>query len=220
MNISDVYIDYPELMTAEEKEEMNFHPDDGEIPSIPRWFLNLVLSLPPPDDVFDDKVKFEQRGPALGLTKSQIQELQNIYSDPRLLSAQKRILFDELRSHMLRQLISCSGCKTVPDLIDILKKESESGIPSPVPDWYEFSKTSHGPRKTGYDKCDNRGCYVTEDVDRKILRCSACQLAHFCSKECQKEDWNARHKKMCKRAKRERLQTAKAGDVLSMFNNI
>ena len=45
------------------------------------------------------------------------------------------MLFQSLRDQMLRQLISCDGAKSMDDLVDILQKEMESGIPAPVPDW-------------------------------------------------------------------------------------
>ena len=43
---------------------------------------------------------------------------------------QQRMLFQSLRDQMLRQLISCDGAKCMADLVDILQKEMESGIPS------------------------------------------------------------------------------------------
>lgn len=35
----------------------------------------------------------------------------------------------------------------------------------------------------------------------KLLRCSGCQLVHYCSKECQKLDWKKGHRGTCKALK-------------------
>ena len=51
----------------------------------------------------------------------------------------QRMLFDSLRNEMLRQLISCNGAKSVDDLVDILQKEMETGVPSSVPNWYHYN---------------------------------------------------------------------------------
>ena len=34
--------------------------------------------------------------------------------------------------------------KSVDDLVDILQKEMESGVPSPVPKWYHYSTVTRG----------------------------------------------------------------------------
>ena len=36
-----------------------------------------------------------------------------------------------------------------------------------------------------------------KDVPTGLMKCKGCNIAHYCSKECQKENWKA-HKKMCK----------------------
>jgi hypothetical protein len=36
-----------------------------------------------------------------------------------------------------------------------------------------------------------------KDVPSGLLKCKGCNIAHYCSKECQRENWKA-HKKMCK----------------------
>jgi hypothetical protein len=225
MNISDLYYEFENLMTPKELEEMNFSSyDDGEMEPTPTWFSDKMSHLVPPDDWDEDKVKFLRRKPALGLTKTEIQDLKEHVQDPRrmILPVQKRVFFDSLRHTMLRQLIPCSGCQTVEELVEILEGERASGVPSPIPDWYVFSPVSHGPRKVGYDKCENCACFVTEDVSRPLFRCAACKMPLYCSKECQKIDWVARHKKMCKECKKQREQkqreqTARVGDFISMF---
>lgn len=43
------------------------------------------------------------------------------------------------------------------------------------------------------------GCSKTrlKDPALKLKRCSACQLAWYCGKECQKRDWKAHRKEQC-----------------------
>ncbi|KAI0315469.1 hypothetical protein OF83DRAFT_1284852 [Amylostereum chailletii] len=48
------------------------------------------------------------------------------------------------------------------------------------------------------DLCDGCGQHSPGGV--KLKKCSACGLAHYCTKECQKGDWR-RHKVICKRIK-------------------
>jgi FK506-binding protein 1 len=79
--------------------------------------------------------------------------------------------------------------------------------------------------------CSNKGCEKTTQADGKpLLKCQNCLAAVYCSRDCQKADWNG-HKGPCK-AKKHELDLAKlvlttskegdgktfpqTGDVLSM----
>jgi len=41
--------------------------------------------------------------------------------------------------------------------------------------------------------CNNEGCYKS-----RHHKCANCKLAFYCCKDCQVEDWSARHKRVCK----------------------
>ena len=221
MNIEDIYYDFPELMTPEEKEDRDFeeYDDQGnclvELLSYPRWFMDHCMYLPRPEA--DSRTEFERRKPALGLSQDKIQQLRDYYNDPRLLPVQKRSFASYLKHQMMRQLICTDGCQTVEELFAILQADLDSNIPAAVPDWYKYSTITHGPRDTGYYQCQNRGCYHTDTLERKIAACSRCKLARYCCKKCQQEDWSARHKKICKKAKEKRDMTAQAGSFIQMF---
>jgi hypothetical protein len=47
--------------------------------------------------------------------------------------------------------------------------------------------------------CSNVKCSLPERrVERsKMMTCSGCSMVHYCSRECQKDDWKTRHKKHC-----------------------
>ena len=77
--------------------------------------------------------EWDNRPPALGATPKLLAELQSHYAI--LPNIQQRILHKSLRDKMLRQFISCDGStNSMDDLVNILQKEMESGIPSSVPD--------------------------------------------------------------------------------------
>lgn len=85
----------------------------------------------------------------MGFTSKQIDKLEAYYE--AISPAEQRYFFKMLRTSMLRQLISTSGCGTFSGLCKILRDEVSSGIPAPIPQWYSFSSTTMGPRKIGYD---------------------------------------------------------------------
>lgn len=46
---------------------------------------------------------------------------------------------------------------------------------------------------------ENRGCFNVNCCDRSASkRCSKCQVAVYCSRDCQREDWKRAHKTACK----------------------
>lgn len=47
-------------------------------------------------------------------------------------------------------------------------------------------------------RCHNDNCKVTVEK-KKLLVCTACKVASYCSEACQKEHWKLEHKKICKR---------------------
>lgn len=60
--------------------------------------------------------------------------------------------------------------------------------------------------KEAYDKkteklrhCVCRSCGI---VKKKITKCGGCGCTFYCSSKCQKLDWNAGHKKICKQLKK------------------
>ncbi|KAL9182089.1 hypothetical protein ACHAXT_012432 [Thalassiosira profunda] len=225
MNAEDLYT-REDLMTPEELEDFHLDPSDCAIPTLTPLLKNWILmgaigddsdSFMHPAPEAETREEFERRPPALGANPRLLRGLEAHYEI--LPPVQQRSMYRLVRSQMLRQLISCDGAATLPDLVGILRREMEAGTPSPVPEWYEFSTVRMGPRKIGYDGCSNRGCLRTESCDKpRFARCSKCKVAVYHSRECQIEDWKARHKQVCKQAKKEREQIARAGAAMQAFS--
>ena len=222
MNSEDIYKRHEHLMTDEEVEEFYYEgsePDRCKAPKLWEWLhprdgtLNDALLGGNFEDVqyraqpcSEDRKAFENRPPALGATPQLLAELKVYNEKLPQGGVQQRLLYQAVRYKMLHHLISCDGAKSTEDLVDILQKEMDSGVHAPVPDWYTFPSRrslTDGPN-VGYDRCSNWlcPCYRTETHDKPpFLRCSQCKIAMYCSKECQANDWKARHKKVCKEAK-------------------
>lgn len=222
MSASSLYMDREDLMTAEELEDLYHEPSSEKIPTltpnIMDWLIMNFEDMPSPDA--ENKVEFLQRKPAMGASAGMIEEIRDHYGilPP---GVQQRKLYAILRSKMLRQLIPCTGVTTVEGLLDILKKELDSGIPSPIPNWYQFSKKVYGPRSfLGLEECHSRGCLKTESADEKkpFARCSNCKLVCYCCKDCQKTDWESRHKQVCNTGKKQRDTMKGASNVLAMLS--
>jgi hypothetical protein len=204
MDPNDIYLDYPELQTAEEKEVIAHVPNVNPLPEIPPKLREACLAHKtyPPDAKW--RAQFEKRPPANGFDMSIIEEILAFANDPRYLPAQRRRLFQCLRDEMLKYLIPCSDCSTIEHLCDVLKGEIVSGIPSPVPEWYVYSTgPAHQlPRRVGYYFCCNRECFKTEHyLKPAFLKCGSCATPTYCSKDCKKSDWVSRHNFVCKEAK-------------------
>mmetsp|Transcript_18182 Transcript_18182/g.45913 ORF Transcript_18182/g.45913 Transcript_18182/m.45913 type:complete len:136 (-) Transcript_18182:609-1016(-) len=77
------------------------------------------------------------------------------------------------------------------------------------------------PRKIGYDACDTRGCLRTENFNspQAFQRCGQCRVVVYCGPECQKADWKARHKHVCKKVKEKRELMKKAGRMLQNLSD-
>ena len=90
-----------------------------------------------------ERAEFEQRKPAMGLTKALLLELREHVQNKGLTPKEHRFLFKRIRSEMLRQLIPCSDISTTLDLISILENEIDIGVPSPVPKWYKVRIGNH-----------------------------------------------------------------------------
>ena len=181
----EVLKDYPELVTAEEREDWEHFWLDHDFPTVPEWWQGLIdrITVMRPEAQY--RKAFEARLPALGLTAAEIDSLETHSQNPQLLPVQSRIFFWKARTLLLTMMIPVSGCTTVPDLCRVLRAELSSGIPSPVPDWYVFNATKRGFVKCGYDRCDGPGCQKTESFDVQFLKCSQCKLVIipcFCSR--------------------------------------
>jgi hypothetical protein len=53
-------------------------------------------------------------------------------------------------------------------------------------------------------------CCKPEDGATKLLKCSACGCVSYCSSACQKSDWKAGHKQVCKELAASRANLAAA----------
>lgn len=219
MNAEDLYWDREDLMTPEELEEWKHDPSDEIIqtltPNLRSWLLEFGGDMPVPD--MEEKEDFLRRKPAMSATPALIAEARKHYHRLSPYPVQQRRLFKMIRSKLLRQLIPCSGVSAFDGLMDILQSELDSGIPSPIPDWYEFPTANFGPRDIGYRACENRSCFNTDTVEKQLDRCAKCKLAYYCSRDCQVADWKARHKQVCKKGSEFRDQTKKVADLLSKF---
>jgi hypothetical protein len=217
MNAEDIYGEREDLMTPEEIEEYHHDPSTEKVPTLTPTMRRYLFD---PDSMItadaESKDKFLKRKPALGVTSTFLDETRRHNS--LLPPVQQRILFSIMRSSMLRQLIPCSGACKLDDLLDILQVQLDSGVPSPIPEWYEFSTRRFGPRFLGFYSCNNRGCWKTETLEESFARCTQCKLAFYCSRECQKEDWKARHKYLCKIGKKQRETAKRAAEVMEMFS--
>ena len=216
MNIDDALDQEEKLMTPEELEDFLHDPSTDATDEVPRWFLQKMIASPTPDEF--DRARFERRKPAFGLTLSQIGMLEEHALNPNMTEGSKRRFLKLLRETMRRSLISPSDCSTLLELCNILRTEVESGVPSPVPEWYVFSEMRYGPRRLGYRKCNNRGCLKTETLLGSIFpQCSRCKMATYCGRDCQAADRKNRHKTLCKQAKAEMEQIQLASTFLEGF---
>ncbi len=200
-------------MTTDELEEYKHDQSFETIPTYTRnmrsWLVDYFDSLPIPDA--DEKDEFVRRNPAMGATDAIICETRK--HNKKLPTVQQRILFHNLRSKMLRQLISCSGAQRLDDLLDILEAELDTGIPAAVPQWYKFSTVSFGPSRIGYEPCGSRYCVQTETVNKQFQRCPRCKLVYYCCNQCQDGDWKTRHKQVCRKGGEWREQMEKISSV-------
>lgn len=183
MNADDLYAGRLDLMTEDDKEEWYHEPSSETIPTLTQNLKDWLILTHHPIPDSHDKEEFLLRKPALGATTELLIEAKQHYL--LLPPVQQRIMFKCIRHKMLRQLISCSGASTMEEHLDILRKEMESGVPSPVPDWYTFSRRKMGPRAFGFYECENRECRNTETVEKQFERCAKCKLAYYCCRECQ-----------------------------------
>jgi hypothetical protein len=55
-----------------------------------------------------------------------------------------------------------------------------------------------------------RACCKPEDASVKLLKCSACGCVSYCCSACQKADWKAGHKQVCKELAASRAKLAAA----------
>lgn len=210
MHSEDLYYEHPELQTPEEREE-----NESALCALPDWWTTFAMKQPNPDAEY--RRAFEVRGPALGLTAAQLYELEAAIQHPSLLPVQRRLAIRRLGGTMRRQLISTHGASTCGALVAILRDELESGEPSRVPDWYTYSTVTMGPRKIGYTECSARGCFnceTAESTSQRYRCCASCKVPRYCSVACQKADWKARHKVVCKEAAKQREMMARVGNLM------
>ncbi|CAG8616786.1 11934_t:CDS:2, partial [Acaulospora colombiana] len=87
--------------------------------------------------------------------------------------------------------------------------QRQATLAPPVPSTSSQPKPADTKVRESVDGCWNTDCekngVVDEAVESKLLRCSSCKVARYCSAVCQTRDWKAGHKGECKALK------AKAG---------
>lgn len=218
--MEDYMLDREDLMTPQELESIRHDPRSETIPTFPapvREWLMGDNSYNTPEAA--TRRAFEKRPPAMGATEKLLNDVAHHYQ--RLPSVQQRRLLASIRSRMMRMLISCDGAVTLEDHISILRKEIQTGICGPVPSWYKYSTVTMGPRKIGYFECSHRDCHHTERVDTKFSQCARCKLPSYCSRDCQKVDWKARHKQLCnQQLVEEQEQIVRVGKMLQGLTDL
>ena len=220
MDADSLYFKHRELMTEEELFDMDYQPGSSPLPDEPSWFLDRIRHHPLARPEAEFRREFEKRSPALGFNQENLDSILQYVNTLGVLPHQIRKFFEFVREMMLNQLIPCDNCKDIPDLVAILQAELSSGIPAPVPSWYKYSTVTMGPRRIGYWHCHNRGCYRTENCENKFSMCANCELPSYCSRECQRADWKARHKVVCKEGKLTREKTKSVGKMLQMLSDM
>ena len=55
-------------------------------------------------------------------------------------------------------------------------------------------------------ECNNSNCY---EKKKKLKKCKSCRAVYYCSKACQREDWEFRHKMQCRKLRDFLMQTKK-----------
>lgn len=58
-----------------------------------------------------------------------------------------------------------------------------------------YTRLSHDAGGHDAEFCGN--CGVMEETGKKLLRCSRCKIAMYCSKDCQVKAWKSGHKREC-----------------------
>jgi len=86
----------------------------------------------------------------------------------------------------------CLGYKISKENIKIFKGEPDTQVFLPFSDILRTIKQEPSQDRNAVLACSNCGKHWT-----RLLICSVCKFARYCSKECQKENWKE-HKKVCR----------------------
>lgn len=138
------YENHPDKVPEEQREFYNYRKEQKRRGYPPRlkWFFDEVI-----DSYLSEKLMWPVafmiyesaaiRKPAFGMTSSQLDRLER---DMRAECSEvpseihKRFLYEETQSFMLQDFTSTDGSSEDPmDLVEILKSEYTTGVPSPVP---------------------------------------------------------------------------------------
>lgn len=203
------YYDYPHLMTAEECEEMDVIAD------FPDFIRDQLFTMCATPDEEGKQDFLRQRRPALGFTSDQLDAILQFHASA--VPVQQRKFVRHIRHNMLRFFISPNNAVTMKEHVDMLRNTTT--LP-PLPPWYKFSKVAFGPRRLGLMECSNRTCAKAEVCDEAPFKyCSRCKSVYYCSQDCQREDWRARHKVVCSKTSEDRDKMADVGRMLQMFRD-
>jgi hypothetical protein len=147
MSHEDLFSVYEEmgLLYPQELEDWNAEPS-GRHPFVREELLLPTFRLPTPEA--EHWEGFKARKPGMGLPKSTLDKFRKVRGDMES-SSEYRQVFELLRETLLRFLISCDGVDTIIGLVEVLEKEQETGVPGPIPLWYQPS-TVRFPGKNFY----------------------------------------------------------------------
>ncbi|KAF5323988.1 hypothetical protein D9611_008404 [Ephemerocybe angulata] len=103
-----------------------------------------------------------------------------------------------------------------PKLHSLAEKNVAKGLVTPAISTLK-AFASYLDKKTRIRICDNldhrarTGAVAQGRRPQKEMTCSTCHSVVYCSKKCQREDWEARHRDECHAMAREYLETKRAG---------
>jgi len=105
-----------------------------------------------------------------------------------------------VRKNIYKKLINVSNRQNYGDIELFLEKWNswtpDQGVLHPHPFIkYHFQKIEIVPNYFNIDL--NNQCRICCKSREKLMRCSVCKTAKYCSESCQREDWN-KHKNECK----------------------
>ncbi|CEM02355.1 unnamed protein product [Vitrella brassicaformis CCMP3155] len=66
-----------------------------------------------------------------------------------------------------------------------------------------YKVRQNAPKNDYPKRCAAMGCTATAPAGSPMPMCQQCSLVHYCSKQCQVDDWRRRHRKECKSAQKE-----------------
>ena len=148
---------------------------------LPLKFPQLLTGIPLADK--DNIDVYLKRAPGLGLKVEQLDRFAEAAKDD---ARTEKELFDGMREMALRNFSDLDNVSSLDELLQVLRKEIESGKAPKLPAWFVPSSVSFGPRRLGYRGCDNRGCFRVETPEEEFKRCGGCVRVRVRVRACER----------------------------------